>query len=62
MLAFYFGSQQVDVIIARQQRRQLGLCEACGGVNDPGSCAQAGCPLQAAGGNNAGSATTPPPS
>jgi hypothetical protein len=48
MLAFYFGSQQVDVIVARQQRRQLGLCDACGGLNDPATCSQGGCPMKGA--------------
>jgi hypothetical protein len=46
MLAFYFGSQQVDVIIAKQQRKQLGLCERCGGLNEPATCSQEGCPLK----------------
>lgn len=53
MVAFYFGASQVDVFIAKQQRRQLGLCEQCGGLYEPGTCAQAGCPLKAGGGSGA---------
>ena len=54
MLAFLLGSNQVDVWVARQQRRQLGLCERCGGVNEPGSCREAGCPMRAGGGGAGG--------
>ena len=46
MLAFYFGSKQVDVFIAKQQRKQLGLCEQCGGLNDPATCSQGSCPMK----------------
>ena len=48
MLLFVGSARQVDVQVARAQRRQLGLCEACGGVNEPGTCAQKGCPMMAA--------------
>jgi len=44
MLAFVASSKQVDVFVARAQRRQLGICEECGGVYDPATCQQAGCP------------------
>lgn len=37
---------QVDQFVARDQRRQLGLCERCGGMNEPGSCAEANCPMR----------------
>jgi hypothetical protein len=46
MVVFYFGSQQIDVVIARQQRKQLGLCEGCGGLHDPATCAQDKCPMK----------------
>jgi len=46
MVAFYFGSKEVDVFIAKQQRKQLGLCERCGGLNDPTTCSQDGCPMK----------------
>lgn len=46
MLAFYFGSKEVDVFIAKQQRKQLGLCERCGGLYDPASCSQGNCPMK----------------
>jgi hypothetical protein len=44
LVAFYVSSTQVDVFVARAQRRQLGLCERCGGLNDAGSCREAECP------------------
>jgi hypothetical protein len=50
MLGFLFGAPQVDVWVARAQRRQLGLCERCGGVNDAGTCGDAACPMRRAGG------------
>ncbi|KAG2454235.1 hypothetical protein HYH02_001269 [Chlamydomonas schloesseri] len=46
MIAFVVSARQVDVFFAKQQRRQLGLCEQCGGVYDPATCTQAGCPLK----------------
>jgi hypothetical protein len=49
MVAFFAGAPQVDIWVAKQQRRQLGLCERCGGVNEPGSCREAACPLRAQG-------------
>jgi hypothetical protein len=47
MVVCYFGAQQVDVIIAKQQRRQLGLCEECGGLYSVDSCKQGNCPMKA---------------
>lgn len=47
MLAFYLGAQQVDIYIAKQQRRQLGLCEGCGGMYNSATCKQSNCPLKA---------------
>jgi hypothetical protein len=46
MVAFYFSSSYVDVYIAKQQRRQLGLCDRCGGLNEPATCSQDGCPMK----------------
>ncbi|KAF6259211.1 hypothetical protein COO60DRAFT_1638555 [Scenedesmus sp. NREL 46B-D3] len=46
MVVCYFGAQQVDVIIAKQQRRQLGLCEECGGLYSAGDCRQDKCPMK----------------
>lgn len=44
LVALYFSSTQIDAIVARSQRRQLGLCEECGGLFDPASCQQKNCP------------------
>ncbi|KAL4418778.1 hypothetical protein ABPG77_001645 [Micractinium sp. CCAP 211/92] len=44
LLLLYLSSTQVDKFVARQQRRQLGLCEECGGLYDPATCQQQGCP------------------
>lgn len=49
LLVTIYLALQVDVFVARSQRRQLGLCEDCGGVNDPASCPQPGCPMRVAG-------------
>jgi acid phosphatase family membrane protein YuiD len=47
MVVCYFAAQQIDVIIAKQQRRQLGLCEECGGMYSADSCKQGNCPMKA---------------
>ena len=44
MLASVYVAYKADALVARQQRRELGLCEACGGLNDPATCHEAGCP------------------
>lgn len=44
LLLLYLSSTLVDKFVAKGQRRQLGLCEECGGVNDPATCQQQGCP------------------
>lgn len=44
LVALYFSSTQIDAIVARSQRRQLGLCEECGGLYDPATCQQKKCP------------------
>lgn len=46
LVAFYFSSQFIDKYVARSQRRQLGLCEECGGVNDAATCQSRTCPLK----------------
>eukprot|EP00983_Pelagomonas_calceolata_P058360 1145448-Pelagomonas_calceolata.AAC.7 len=46
MLAAVLGAKQLDVFVARQQRKQLGLCEECGGIFEPSSCAQQQCPMK----------------
>jgi hypothetical protein len=43
LVAFYTSATQVDVFVARAQRRQLGLCEECGGLYDAATCTQAKC-------------------
>lgn len=35
---------QVDKVVAKAQRRDLGLCEHCGGVYDPALCNSGRCP------------------
>jgi acid phosphatase family membrane protein YuiD len=47
MVLSYFGAQRIDVVIAKQQRRQLGLCEECGGMYSADSCKQGNCPMKA---------------
>eukprot|EP00877_Chromochloris_zofingiensis_P009170 jgi/Chrzof1/4506/Cz14g16015.t1 len=44
MVAFVMGAKQVDVWVAAQQRRQLGLCQQCGGLYDASTCQQGSCP------------------
>ncbi|GAX78515.1 hypothetical protein CEUSTIGMA_g5955.t1 [Chlamydomonas eustigma] len=46
MVLFLTSANQVDVVVAKAQRRQLGICERCGGVNEPGSCNERECPLK----------------
>ena len=46
LVAFYFSSQYIDKYVAKSQRRQVGLCEECGGVNDPATCQSRTCPLK----------------
>lgn len=38
LLLVYASSQVVDAFVARAQRRQLGLCEKCGGLYNRESC------------------------
>ena len=44
LVALYFSSKLIDDYVAISQRRQLGICEKCGGLNEPSSCAEQGCP------------------
>lgn len=44
MLASVLLATKVDLFIARAQRRDLGLCEDCGGLNDPDLCKAGKCP------------------
>jgi hypothetical protein len=46
LLASVLSYRQVDVFIARQQRKQLGLCQECGGLYDAPTCTQKNCPLK----------------
>ena len=50
MLVSAYAAYKADALVARQQRRELGLCEACGGLNEPATCTEARCPCRAAGG------------
>lgn len=47
LLGLYLSSTQLDKFVAKAQRRQLGLCEECGGLNSPETCTQQGCPMKA---------------
>ena len=44
LAASFFFAGKVDEFVARSQRRQLGLCEQCGGVYDPADCSEPRCP------------------
>ena len=44
LIAFYFSSQFIDKAVAKAQRRDLGLCEECGGVYDATTCPKQNCP------------------
>lgn len=46
MLASVLLATNVDVYIARAQRRDLGLCEYCGGVYEPEKCNAGDCPVK----------------
>lgn len=48
LLAFLVSANQVDVFVARQQRKQLGLCPQCGGLYEASSCVEKGCPMVSA--------------
>ncbi|BDA46710.1 hypothetical protein COCOBI_09-1630 [Coccomyxa sp. Obi] len=44
LVASVLVGSKIDQIIARSQRRELGLCEECGGLNDPATCKENRCP------------------
>ena len=44
LVALYFSSKFIDEYVAVSQRRQLGICEKCGGMNDRDRCAETDCP------------------
>ena len=46
LVVFYFSSQIIDSSVAKSQRRQLGLCEECGGVYTAATCRKDNCPLK----------------
>lgn len=48
LVVFYVSATQIDIFIARNQRKQLGLCEECGGLYESGSCPLAKCPSKVA--------------
>ena len=47
LVACYAAAGAVDRVVARAQRRELGLCEECGGLYDAAVCTQQGCPSKA---------------
>jgi len=44
MVASVFFASKVDDIVAKSQRRELGLCEKCGGLYSPDLCKEGNCP------------------
>ncbi len=44
LVALYFSSKLIDDYAAAAQRKQLGLCEKCGGLYDGSSCPERNCP------------------
>jgi hypothetical protein len=46
MLWAFASTKQVDAYVAKQQRKELGICEACGGIYDAASCQQGECPMR----------------
>ena len=47
LVALYFSSKFIDDYAAASQRKQLGLCEKCGGLYDGSSCPERDCPEKA---------------
>jgi len=54
MLASFALAGRVDAALARGQRREIGLCEACGGVNEAATCGERNCPLRDKAGDEGG--------
>lgn len=46
LAATFFFSRKIDELVAKSQRRELGLCELCGGLNEPSQCTEGQCPLK----------------
>jgi hypothetical protein len=46
MLAAFGLAGTFDAAVARGQRRELGVCARCGGVNEAASCPEKECPLR----------------
>lgn len=46
LLATITLSLQVDKVVAKAQRRELGICESCGGIYDADQCARGSCPMK----------------
>ena len=46
LVASVLLAYKVDEAIARSQRRDLGLCEECGGLFEASSCKEKRCPLR----------------
>lgn len=44
LVLLYTSSRVIDNYVANSQRRQLGLCEKCGGLYDEGTCPEKDCP------------------
>lgn len=49
MVASIFFASKVDDIVAKSQRRDLGLCEECGGLYSPSLCQEGNCPSKGKG-------------
>ena len=49
MVASVFFASKVDDVVARSQRRELGLCEECGGLYNADLCAAGKCPSRGKG-------------
>lgn len=44
LVALYFSSKMIDEYVASSQRRELGICEKCGGLNAQSTCKEKECP------------------
>ena len=49
MVASVFFASKVDDIVARGQRRELGLCKECGGLYNEDLCTAGKCPSRGKG-------------
>jgi hypothetical protein len=46
LVALYFSSKFIDEYVAISQRRQLDICEQCGGLNAQETCQENDCPYK----------------